>query len=100
MTDSSRRRRRRITSVGSGEETKPIWREEEWAEEEVSETHVQKEKKSHWVMRKDIDQIKAELLEERSSGLIESEYWDETHSWGMDEEEVSDEYWHFLGRYE
>ncbi len=25
---------------------------------------------------------------------------DETHSWGADDEEASDEYWHFVGRYE
>ncbi|WP_222427362.1 hypothetical protein, partial [Hyella patelloides] len=27
-------------------------------------------------------------------------HWDETHSWGSDDDEASDDYWHFLGRYE
>ena len=52
------------------------------------------------VMRRDLDEISSELGEERNSALVESNYWDETHSWGSDEEEASDEYWHFLGRYE
>ena len=100
MTDSSRRRRRRITSAESEGETKPILRKEEWSEEEKGEVTVQREGSRQLVMTSEVDQIKAELVEERSSTLLESDYWDETHSWGSDEEEESDEYWHFLGRYE
>ena len=89
-------RRRRVRGV-SQPEVGELLRAKEEEKNIRGET---KDKKSHGGMRKDIDQIKAELLEERSSGLIESEYWDETHSWGMDDEEASEEYWHFLGRYE
>ncbi len=48
-----------------------------------------------------IDQIRAELFEEKCLPLVESDYWDETHSWGSDNEIIeSDDYWHFVGRYE
>ena len=75
-------------------------RVEEWTEEEKSEVSEQGKKKRQLVMTSEIDQIRAELVEERGSALLESDYWDETHSWGSDDEEESDEYWHFLGRYE
>ena len=75
-------------------------RTEEWKEEEKSEVTVQREGSRQFVMTSEVDQIRAELVEERSSTLWESDYWDETHSWGSDDEEESDEYWHFLGRYE
>ena len=40
------------------------------------------------------------LMEDRRSGLVEFNYWDESHNWGSDNEVVSEDYWHFLGRYE
>lgn len=46
-----------------------------------------------------IDQIRAELFEERFAPSPEPEYEDETHSWA-DNETESEEYQHFLGRYE
>ncbi len=98
MTDSIRRRKRK--RINSEEETKPILQEEEWSEEKMSEVTVGGEKKSHRIIIGEIDQIRSELMEERNSSLIESDYWDETHSWGSDDDEASDEYWHFLGRYE
>ena len=49
---------------------------------------------------KGIDQIRSELEEEQRSALVESDYWDETHSWGADNELESDDYWHFVGKYE
>ncbi len=88
-----RRKRVRGGSKPEGEEPLAVKEEEPIIKERA-------EKKSQLVMRKDLDEIKAELVEERSSGLVESGYWDETHSWGSDEEEASSEYWHFLGRYE
>lgn len=48
----------------------------------------------------DIDQIKAELREETSYPVVDSEYWDDTHNWGKEYGTESPEYWHFLGRYE
>ena len=98
MTD--RRRTRRTRSNSTEKETKPILPEEEWTEEEISEVSVQREDSRQLVMTSEIDQIRAELVFERGSALLESDYWDESHSWGSDEEEESDEYWHFLGRYE
>ena len=97
MTDSSRRRRRTRSNSTEGESSKPILLESEL---EVSDLPVTVEKKSYGVMIGEVDQIRAELVEERSSTLLESDYWDESHSWGSDDEEESDEYWHFLGRYE
>ncbi len=47
-----------------------------------------------------IDQIRAELFEERYAPSVEPEYEDESHSWGTDNETESEEYQHFLGRYE
>lgn len=75
-------------------------RSEEWTEEEKSEVSEQGKKKRQLVMTSEVDQIRAELVEEKGSELLESDYWDESHSWGSDDEEESDEYWHFLGRYE
>jgi hypothetical protein len=53
--------------------------------------------RSDW---KQINQICAELVEEQSKSDIDSEYSDDTHNWFDDGEEFSDDYWHFLGRYE
>ena len=50
--------------------------------------------------RSAIDQIRAELFEERYAPSTEPEYEDESHSWGIDNETESVEYQHFLGRYE
>ena len=47
-----------------------------------------------------INQIRSELYEELRSPLVESEYWDETHSWNTNYETESDDYWHFVGRFE
>ena len=48
-----------------------------------------------------VERIRSELIEDRyHDQLSESEYWDETHNWGAATESVSDDYWHFLGRYE
>ena len=41
-----------------------------------------------------------QLDEEKHSALVESDYWDETHCWGADHETESDDYWHFVGRFE
>ena len=46
-----------------------------------------------------IDQIRAELFEERHAPSVESEYQDESHNW-LDDETESEDYRHFLGRYE
>ena len=47
-----------------------------------------------------IDQIRSEIHEELRSTLVESDYWDESHNWGADHEVESDDYWHFVGRFE
>ena len=119
MTDSTRRRRRK--RAGSQPEvlrTKlPVEEKSEGStSEDLSERQVALDLPSQteltdevgqWVGRKEIsgiktglDEISAELKEEGYSALVESDYWDETHSWGVDDEEASDEYWHFVGRYE
>ena len=100
-TNDERRRRRRISSSLEPEEPKPsVPVEESISKTETEEITNQSLRKSILVMRQGIDEIRAELGEERSSALLESDYWDETHSWGADDEGASDEYWHFVGRYE
>ncbi len=100
-TNDERRRRRRISSSLEPEEPKPsLTAEESISKTETEEVTRPATRKGILVMRQGIDEIRAELGEERNSALLESDYWDETHSWGADDEEASDEYWHFVGRYE
>lgn len=105
MTDSSRRRRKRSVSG----ESKPILPEGNWGEEESDSysqperkpsVRVRKKEEETFTTRKGMDEIRSEFVEESRSGLLESDYWDETHSWGLDDEVESDDYWHFVGRYE
>ena len=46
-----------------------------------------------------IDEIHAELTDESNFNPDEPEYTDETYSWSNNLSE-SDDYWHFVGRYE
>ncbi len=64
-------------------ETKPSLRTEEWTEEEKSEVSEQGKKKMPLVMTSEVDQIRAELVEEKGSALLESDYWDETRALGF-----------------
>ena len=112
-TSEESRRRRRIHSVIKPEEQKtqlPL--EERWGDRTtIEEVEKQwgnnlasrarlREEPDPFTTRQGINEIRSELMEESNSALIESGYWDETHSWGSDDEEASDEYWHFVGRYE
>ena len=111
MTEE-RRRRRRIKRDGEGVQQKPIILEERESESRGNEEIEQelatnlairtelRENLDPFTSRNGINEIRSELMEERNSSLIESGYWDETHNWGSDDEEASDEYWHFVGRYE
>ena len=48
-----------------------------------------------------INTIRADLLEDANhSKFAESDFSDDTHDWGGDSQLLSDDYWHFLGRYE
>ena len=100
MAEETRRRRRKSSLIKAEEQKTLVPAEESRTKIETEEVTNQATRKGILVMRKDLDEIRAELGEERHSGLLESNYWDETHSWGSDEEEASDEYWHFVGRYE
>ncbi len=51
-------------------------------------------------IRKTFNEIKADITDDKRSAAVESGYWDETHSWGSDSELESDDYWHFVVRYE
>ncbi len=48
----------------------------------------------------DINQIRGEFREETSYPVVEPEYWDDTHNWGKEYGTESEDYWHFVGRYE
>ena len=48
-----------------------------------------------------LDSIRSELEEDSSYvDFTESDYSDDTHNWEDSSQSISDEYWHFLGRYE
>jgi len=79
----------------------------------ISKKETQEEQSSFWLKREQvqqnkdnfttqegINQISAELSDDRRSGLLEANYWDETHNWGCDDDYGSDDYWHFVGSYE
>ncbi len=51
-------------------------------------------------IRKTFNEINADITDDERSAVVESNYWDETHNWGSDLEIESDDYWHFVGRYE
>lgn len=52
------------------------------------------------IYKSNIDQIRSEISEEKYTLSLESEYWDESHNWDLDNDTESEEYWHFVGRYE
>ena len=53
------------------------------------------------INEQNINSIRAELLEDvYHSDFAESNYSNDTHDWGNHGYSHSDEYWHFLGRYE
>lgn len=48
-----------------------------------------------------LDSIRSELEEDSFYvDFTESDYSDDTHNWEDSSQSISDEYWHFLGRYE
>ena len=86
------------------QEQKVTKKKKQIEEEEESPNWVSRaairENQGNFITNKGINEIKAELTDDRRSQLVESNYWDESHSWGSDSEIESDDYWHFLGRYE
>ena len=49
----------------------------------------------------DIDAVRADLREDLShSTFADSNYSDDTHDWGGDSQDISDDYWHFVGSFE
>ena len=81
-----------------------VIRKEEQIEEEESQDWISRaalrQDSGTFTTAKGINEIRAELTDDRRSALLESNYWDETHNWGSDSEAESDDYWHFVGRYE
>ena len=48
-----------------------------------------------------INSIRSELLDDfYHSDLTQSDYSNDTHDWDGEGETISDDYWHFLGRFE
>ncbi len=88
------------------EETEAVSIKKEEIQDTESQNWVSREELRHWegnlttTTSKGINEIGSELADDRRSELIESNYWDETHNWGSDNESASEDYWHFLGRYE
>ena len=109
MTYSRRRRKTRLVTQPG--ELKPILTTPEQQEESIINDQMEQQeatnlasntelKVKNFSLTKGIDQIRSELDEENFSALVESDYWDESHSWGADNELESDDYWHFVGRFE
>jgi len=49
----------------------------------------------------DINAIRAEFREDTyHSKFSESDFTDDTHDWGGDSQNLSDDYWHFVGSFE
>ena len=103
-------RRRRTRSLNSPAGTKPLLATTpEPQDQSIINTHTkspeatspaQNPQLENFSLTNSIDQIRSEIHEEFRSHLVESHYWDETHSWGADNEVESDDYWHFVGRFE
>lgn len=102
-------RRRRTRSISSPGEQKPILTSPEQQEKNTPNFHTESQEATKEAdnpqledpsLTNSIDQIRSEIYEELRSTLVESDYWDETHSWGADNEVESDDYWHFVGRFE
>ena len=49
----------------------------------ASRTEITKQEEAY-ITAKGIDEISSELMEDRRSGLLEFNYWDESHNWGSD----------------
>ena len=48
-----------------------------------------------------IDRIRSEINEDQyHCSLNEADYSNDTHDWGDDHDNISSDYWHFLGQYE
>jgi|GEM_PF-3329144 len=48
-----------------------------------------------------INSIRAELREDNYHSMFaDSDFSDDTHDWGGDNQDISDDYWHFLGLFE
>lgn len=57
---------------------------------------------SHPTVRtNDINSIRAEFLDDTyHSELCESDFSNDTHDWGGDSQNLSNDYWHFVGSFE
>ena len=68
-----------------------VTQKEEQIEEEEPDNFMNleqlKQAQRKYQVRKTINEINAELTDDKRSQLVESNFWDETH-------------WHFVGRYE
>ena len=107
MTYSRRRRKTRLLTQPG--ELKPILTSPEPQDQSIPNAQTETQEATNqaantplenFSLSNSIDQIRSELDEELRSTLVESDYWDETHSWGADNEVESDDYWHFVGRFE
>ncbi len=48
-----------------------------------------------------LDLIRTEIIEDNySADFAESDYWNDSHHWSSGDQLLSDDYCHFLGRYE
>lgn len=92
------------TPVVQEEEPSQVVISKEKTESEESQNRLAREairqNQGNFTTAKGVNEISAELTDDRRSQLVESNYWDESHNWGSDSEVESDDYWHFLGRYE
>ena len=106
-----RKRRRRISDVENASPTSDLPQqslvesspEDKDIEQDFDNNQIRPQTSisSTTINEQSINSIRAELLEDiYHSDLAESNYTNDTHDWGNHGYSHSDEYWHFLGRYE
>lgn len=110
MTNSRIRRRKSVPSITQIDEQEALLPEELSQERMLDLQQEQQEARKPSPSNElreqgtgtigDINQIRVELREETSYPVVEPEYWDDTHNWQGEYGAESQEYWHFVGRYE
>ena len=110
MNEPVIRKRRRIrsnvenaSSTSDISQQSPVDSSHEDVEQDFDDNQIRPQTSisSTTINEQSINSIRAELLEDiYHSDFAESNYSNDTHDWGNNDYSHSEEYWHFLGRYE
>jgi len=103
MSREMRRLHRKKTQFTNFSSSQPIESTEDSAEQVESEAvSSQTKASSHQPLAiNDINAIRAELREDTyHAQLCESDFSDDTQDWGGENQDISTDYWHFVGSYD